>query len=536
MRVLRVTAGVAALVVVLAAASCGPKTPGGATVAGKAGADAPDQLSGNMLVFVPCGMAGPFGEVKRLFQERHPGIKMDLKVENVDVQAKLVEDGKAQPDAWLSLGDVEIERAEQAGLTEGEAIVFAYNSLAFLVAKGNPCQIESLEDLQKPSVKTIAVPSERNSSGAYVKQALEAKGLWEPLKPKLWITDHPSEVKTQLVAGKADVGLVYYPCMKEAQKTAQEPDPARDKVEMLGRLDDDRAARIPIKAIVGKGAKQAALGRALLDFLLSPESQDIWEKWDFGRAVAKEADKLVKTTLTMYCGAGLRPFMDPAIEAFRKVHPETKIEVNYAGSGCLLSQLTFAKRGDLYMPGEDFYLEQAREKDYIADAGLVGYLEPVLLVAEGNPKGVKGLEDMARKDLRVGIGNTEVVAAGKAAKETLERAGLWAQVEPNIAVEVGNVPELANNVQIGSLDVAVVWNITAKPVEGKCDVVSIPKEYWQPIAAPLGILTFSKSPAAAKEFLDFCLAKEGQELVSESGMLRPADVAPAGEGKPESGV
>jgi molybdate transport system substrate-binding protein len=535
MRALRAAAVAAALLLLLAVVSCSPKAPAPTAASGRAGA-APDQISGSMLVFVPCGMAGPFGEVKKLFQERHPGIKMDLKVENVDVQAKLVEDGKAQPDAWLSLGDVEIARAQKAGLVDGEPSVFAYNSLAFLVGKGNPCQIESLEDLQKPGVKTIAVPSERNSSGAYVKQALEAKGLWEPLKPKLWLTDHPSEVKTQLVAGKADVGLVYYPCMKEAQKTAQEPDPARDKVEMLGRLDDEKAARIPILAAVAKGAKQPALGRALVEFLLTPEAQDIWGKWDFGRAIEKESDKLVKTTLTMYCGAGLRPFMDPAIEAFRAAHPDIKIEVQYAGSGCLLSQLTFAKRGDLYMPGEEFYLDQAREKDYIADAGLVGYLEPVLLVAKGNPKGVKGLEDMARKDLRVGIGNTEVVAAGKAAKETLEKAGLWAQVQPNIAVEVGNVPELANNVQIGSLDLALVWNITAKPVEDKCDTVSIPKEYWKPIAAPLGLLKFSKSPEAAKAFLEFCLSKEGQDLVAESGMMRAADVAPAGEGKPESGV
>lgn len=530
------TAGLVLLLAMTLVVSCkgGKSETGGST-----GAATPPKadVAGTVVVFVPCGMAGPFGEIKTAFQDRYPNVKMELSVENVDVQASLIEDGKRQPDAWLSLGDVEINRAKAAGLLEGEPTAFAYNSLAFLVAKGNPCKIESYEDLTKPAVRTIALPTERNSSGFYVAEALKAKGLWEALQPKLWLTDHPSDVKTQLTAGKADVGLAYYPCMKEQQKTATEPDPSQGKVEMLGRLDDERAARIPILAAVAKGAKSPELGRLLVDFLLEPSNQAIWAKWDFEPVVPSEADKLVKTALTMSCGAGLRPYMDPAIAAFRKTRPDVKIDVNYAGSGCLLSQLTFAKRGDLYIPGEEFYMAQAREKGYVSEDRVIGYLEPVLLVAAGNPKGIQGIEDMARRELRVGLGNTEVTAAGRVAKTLLERAGLWEGVQAGLDVEVGNVPELANSVQIGSVDVAVVWNITATPVAEKCDTVEIRRDIWEPIAVPLGALTFSKHPEETKAFLEFCLSAEGQDIAREAGMTPVAEVAvPESEARSESGV
>ena len=50
--------------------------------------------------------------------------------------------------------------------------------------------------------------------------------------------------------------------------------------------------------------------------------------------------------LFVYCGAGIRP----AMEAVRKQFTQETgipVQVTYAGSGCLLSMLTFARSGDL---------------------------------------------------------------------------------------------------------------------------------------------------------------------------------------------
>lgn len=486
------------------------------TTGGKSAAGG-DQPSGTLLVFVPCGMAGPFGEIKKLFQERYPQVDMELDLRNVDVQSAAIEDGKDHPDAWLCLGDVEMARAVAADRIEDAPVTFAYNSLALIVAKGNPCDVRSPEDLLNESVRTVALPSERNSSGYYAARAFQAQGIWEDLEPKVWSTDEPALVKKQLGTGKADVGLIYYPCAKEAKRVGGPQEELPTPVEMLGKIDEELTGQIPCQAAVVKGSENPELGRLFVEFLLEPASQRIWEDWDFAPAHATDTE-VSDATLHLYCGAGIRPFAESAMDAFTAAHPGVVIEASYAGSGCLLSQLTFAKRGDLYMPGEDFYLNQAMERGFISESELVGYFEPVILVAEGNPLGIQGVQDLLRDDVKVGIGEPEMAAVGRTTRDLLQAAGMYDQVAARVAMHAGTVPELGNSVQLGSLDAAVVWNVTAAQIADETDAIEMPRELWEPATIRIGVLEFSEAAETARAFIEFCASEEGQALVAKSGI------------------
>lgn len=476
-------------------------------------------ITGEVSIFVPCGIAGPYGEIKKLFEERHPGVTITQDLANIDVQTKLILDGKGKPDVWLSLGDQEMNQVLEQDLVDGEPVTYAVNSIAMVVAKNNPCDIEDLRDLARPDIKTLAMPTETNSSGYYMRRALEQAGVWEEVQPKLWLTDQPAQVKAQLASGKADAGVVYYPCTRETRIIGGEPEELKGKVQLLGKLPTELSGPIPAQAAVIKGSPNPQAGHAFLQFMLTEEVQDIWEKWAFDRAVPSPSGP--KVTLYLYCGAGIRPFMDDAVDAFKTVRPDVRVDVGYAGSGCLLSQLMFARRGDLYMPGEDFYLDQAKERGFIVADKLIGYFEPVLLVQKGNPKQIEQVRDLTRPGLKLGIGEPEAAAVGRAAEEILRKAGLLDAVQPNIVLRAGNVPELGNAVKLRSLDVAVVWNVTAAQVADSCDEIKLPEDLARPIPVPMGILTFSKHREEAQAFLDFCAGTQGQEIVQASGM-RPA--------------
>lgn len=511
-----------AVTVVLTAlmVSCRPKyeTVPLASALGRTATAASEMVQGEILVYVPCGVAGPYGEIKALFEKAYPGVTVTQEVANIDVQTELICNGKGTPDAWISLGDREVLRVAEAGRLDGEPVTFAYNSVAFIVAKGNPCAIEQVEDLASSAVRTIAIPTERNSSGYYTKAALVDAGLWAGLEPKLWLTDHPSEVKDQVVQGKADVGVVYYPCTQETRQVGGKPQEMPGKAQMLGALTIGDTSRIPAQAAVIKGCKNPASGRAFIEFMLTDAAQEIWDNWRFDRVTPRAASAGENVTLHLYSASGIRPFTEPAAEAFRELRPNVRIDVAYAGSGCLLSQLTFAERGDLYMPGEEFYMAQARERGFITQEALVGYFEPVIIVPECNPKAVAGLEDLARPGLKVGLGEPEITAVGHAAEELLENAGILDAVLKNVVMHAGNVPELANAVQLGSLDAAIVWNVTAAQVTDSCDVIEIPEEYWEPSEIRLGVLSFSKHPEIAQAFLSYCTSPTGQDLVAKAGM------------------
>jgi len=472
------------------------------------------QLQGELTIFVPCGIAGPYGETKNLFEQRYPNVKVKHDLKNIDVQAKLLAEGQAQPDLWLCLGDREMQRVVKAGRVEGEPVTYAYNSVALLVQKGNPQKIESLDDLTKSGIKTIAMATPENSNGYYGAQALRNSKLWDKLEQKLWLTPEPVKIKEQLLAGKADAGMVYYPCTRETHIVAGRPQEVPGKLQLLGKIPSDISGPIPAQAAIIKGAQNPEAARAFLALLLEPQVQDVWEKFAFDRAVADPN----RISLYMYCGAGIRPMMDPVVEAFKQIKPNVRLDVGYAGSGCLLSQLAFSRRGDLYVPGEEFYLDQAKQRGYLTDSKPAGYFEPVLLVQKGNPKGIKSLADLARPGLKVGVGEPGAAAVGVAAENLLKKANLLAQVSKNVVFRAGNVPELGNAVKLKSLDVAIVWNVTAAQLTKDCEAVAVERALYEPSLVPIGLLKYSQHVPEAQAFMDFLAGPEGQKIVAASGM------------------
>ena len=501
------------------AAGCGtsrPKSaaqppPGMASVATKA-----QGLTGELNIFVPCGISGPYGQIKKLFEARNPGLKVKQDLANIDVQTKLICDGKATPDVWLALGDREMQRAQKCGKVEGEPVTYAFNSVAFMVQKNNPCGIADVKDITKAGIKTIAIPTEENSSGYYAMKAFEKTGVAKQIEGRLWITPEPSKVKAQVSSGKAEVGIVYYPCARETRIMGGEPTELQGKAQLLGKIPADLSGPIPAQAAVVKGCSNAQAGKAFLDFLMTDEVQDIWENWAFDRAKQPASGKRI--TLYIYCGSGIRPVMDKVVEAFKAKQPGVRIDVGYAGSGCLLSQLTFARRGDIYMPGETFYMEQAKQKGYITSDKLAGYFDPVLLVQKGNPKGIRGLADLAKPEIKVGLGEPDACAVGVAAKQALDAAKLTAVVDKNVTVRANNVNELGNYVKLKSLDVAIVWNLTALQVAADCDSIKLPAGSYKPSAIPVGLLKFTEHQPEAQAFIDLLTGPEGQKIVREGGM------------------
>ena len=119
-----------------------------------------------------------------------------------------------------------------------------------------------------------------------------------------------------------------------------------------------------------------------------------------------------RTTLTVHAGAGIRPPLDELGALFEK-KTGVKIEYNYKGSGCLLADICLSQRGDVYIPGELFYVKQAQERGFIETSRLVAQMSTVVIVQKGNPKRIMGLKDLTREGLRIGLGDPKAVAAGR---------------------------------------------------------------------------------------------------------------------------
>jgi len=108
--------------------------------------------------------------------------------------------------------------------------------------------------------------------------------------------------------------------------------------------------------------------------------------------------------LVVYCAAGIRAPLEDTVAAYEKYWQEKhgrpiRIEVEYGGSGTLLSKLKVAERGDLFLAGDDSYIQLGREQGLIDEELKLASMKPVIAVAQNRlaslqPQSVQEIRDM----------------------------------------------------------------------------------------------------------------------------------------------
>jgi molybdate transport system substrate-binding protein len=232
--------------------------------------------------------------------------------------------------------------------------------------------------------------------------------------------------------------------------------------------------------------------------------------------------------ILVHAGAGIRPPLDEIGALFQK-QTGIRVDFNYKGSGCLLVDIGMSKKGDVYIPGETFYMDQARQKKLVADSRVVAGMQTVIIVQKGNPKGIARAQDLARPGLRIGLGDFEAVAAGRAAKEVLQKAGVLDAVVKNRVMSALNVIELGNGVKLNHLDAAIVWDATAALYENG-EVTTIPIERNIAVVSPVpaAVLLCSQHQQAARRFVDFLGSDAAARIFVKHGYSVPRQGRKAG--------
>jgi molybdate transport system substrate-binding protein len=261
----------------LALAGCGrqPETP-----SGEGGAAAASTIE----LMVPCGQLGPFSEVVELFEAENPSVKVVFAPENmVPIVTKIV-NGKATPDVFLSMGDLEVDLVEEAGLVvEGTRTKYAANSLALMAPKDNPAGVQTIADLAKPAVKAISIADpEKNSVGMHAIEALKAAGIYDKVADKIFIMAMAADTKDATAKKQVQASIGYYPCAVEVH--IEGAPPAEEKeLKLVGHIAPELYEPFWCEGAIIKGAKNPEGGKKLLEFLTTPAAQDVFTKWEFVR-------------------------------------------------------------------------------------------------------------------------------------------------------------------------------------------------------------------------------------------------------------
>ncbi len=210
--------------------------------------------------------------------------------------------------------------------------------------------------------------------------------------------------------------------------------------------------------------------------------------------------------VVLYCAAGIQPPVQEIIAAYEK-ETGVAVQVQYGGSGQLLGNIEASRRGDLFIAGDASYIDIGRKKGLIREAIPLASMRPVILVATGNPKKIGALADLLRSDVRLALANPDQAAIGRTLRTLLQKTGQWAAFEKHAAVLKPTVNDLANDVKVGSVDAAIVWDATARQYP---DLVAVHSDVLDAAVerVTIGVLADSSQPTRALQCARFLAAAD----------------------------
>lgn len=236
--------------------------------------------------------------------------------------------------------------------------------------------------------------------------------------------------------------------------------------------------------------------------------------------LAPVASENLTEPLGLWCAAAMREPMDEIISAFKK-ETGTDLEKTFGASGAVIAQMDISRRGDVYISADEDFMSQAQQKKLVGSSVKIAKLEMVLAVAKGNPKHISSLDDLVRENLKVGIAQVNSTAAGRITKEKL--GSKFDKIHPNIKYEALVIGDLANAVDIGSIDVAFLWKPIALQHASKMDWIDFEgNEAWISwvCAAPLHS---SKHPNSADKFVHWLKSSVAQKIFVRYGYEIPEE-------------
>ena len=224
--------------------------------------------------------------------------------------------------------------------------------------------------------------------------------------------------------------------------------------------------------------------------------------------------------LVIFSGAGLMKPMEEMRRNFEGAE-SVKVDVHYGSSGEIFGMLAAGQPCDVIIPGAEKYTMDALENGWVEKdtiKKLVLHI-PVIGVPKGNPAGIKSLDDLTRKGVKVALGDPKAPAIGRVSKKMLTQAGLWEKVQPNIEVYAPTVNQLLIYVALGQVDATIVWKDFTAWAEGKGKIatVDIDRARNDIKTIPTAVCTKASNKGLAVKFNNYIASPEGMAVWKKWG-------------------
>jgi molybdate transport system substrate-binding protein len=238
-----------------------------------------DPAPSTLTVYAAASLTDAFQELGRTLESSHPGLTVQFNFAGSQQLALQLEQG-APADLFASADQRWMSYANEKGLVDGEATVFARNRLTVIVPRTNPARIRSLQDLARRGTKVV-LAAETVPVGKYSREALQhlagAPGFPPQYDRRVLANvvsqeENVKAVVAKVQLGEADAGVVYHsdvsPAVLRYVHVLEIPDAynviASYPIAVLKAARNTNAARQFVELVTGEAGQRVLQHHGLL--------------------------------------------------------------------------------------------------------------------------------------------------------------------------------------------------------------------------------------------------------------------------------
>ena len=214
-------------------------------------------------------------------------------------------------------------------------------------------------------------------------------------------------------------------------------------------------------------------------------------------------------------------------DAFAEVGPrftsKTGIRAvfSFGATADLAKQIENGAPFDVFAAADTEHVEALERKGLLTANSRLLYARGrlVMWLPPGRNLKAQRIEDIVTKEFdRIAVAKPDVAPYGRATVESLQALGIWHTVESKI-VYAQNVSQTRQYASTGNAEVAFI-PLALVPV-GSGTYIEVPETLHRPIEQSLGIVHSSSNQNAARQFVEFLMSDEGQEIMLRKGYRKP---------------
>jgi molybdate transport system substrate-binding protein len=197
------------------------------------------------------------------------------------------------------------------------------------------------------------------------------------------------------------------------------------------------------------------------------------------------------------------------------------VTFSFGSTGNLTTQIENGAPFDVFAAANVAFVDRLIEGNFLdpETKRLYGVGRIVLANSVASGADARRLEDLLDPDIvHVAIANPEHAPYGLAAKEALESAGLWEDLQPKL-VYGENIRQALQFIETGNAEVGIVALSIAE-----VDTITytlIDDDTHNPLLQAMGVVSASPHQDAAMEFVEFVTGPTGRDILEKYGFSPP---------------